>query len=592
MRKHVLLAGVATVALMLGASGAMAQTMVTQQTDNNSPVNNQTTVTAVTGITTGGLTGAGASAAIGATGAASSVSVVGNAATLQPGSQALTLPASGFGTILQTTTNHGGGIVQNGVAASAGTTVDLGTLATGAGSTASVSATGALSAVSVTGIDTTPNTNTFAPPAFTSTVTQTSANNDTVTNTLGTVSNGAGLGIGASASVSATGSAASFSESFNNGNTVSTSTVTGLVTQGSTNVSAATVLNDAGTIAVGDAMAQGSAASVSATGSLASVGFSDIGSTTVNSFKLTGGVDQGKTNPVTNAASVKNGTATTANPAITVGGGIGQGASASVAATGVAAAVSISGNGSGTFTVANIGPIDQGSAGTPVANTGLITNTNGEVLTVGIVGDGGSASVSATGAEASVSVTMDHVGTVMGGSVSATTINQYVTNSVGTTGVSNTGAQITSTGAAVGDGGSLSIGSTGSIAAIGLMQNNSGQGTFTIGGGGITQSSANTGVVTNSGTTTGAANLSGAGSSASISGTGAAASVSIASIDAGLTSLATPTIGNIGQTVVNNTASTVTNNGTITLGGMGGVGASASVSATGAGAFVNLSAIR
>lgn len=590
MRKNLLLAGVAVAALMIGASGAMAQTAVTQTTDNYSPVNNQTTSTIVPGITTGGLTGAGASAAIGATGAASSVSVVGNAATLQPGNQALTLPASGFGTITQATTNHAGGTVQNGVAGSAGTTIDLGGFATGAGSSASVSATGALSAVSVTGIDTTPNTNTFAPPAFTSTVTQTSANNDTVTNTLGTVSNGAGLGIGASASVSATGSAASFSESFNNGLAVSASTVTGLVTQGSRNVSGATVHNDSGTISVGGAMAQGSAASVSATGSLASVGFSDISSTTVSSFALTGGVDQGKTNAVANGANVTNDG--TPNPSITVGGGIGQGASASVSATGVAAAVSISGNGSGTFTVANIGPIDQGSLGNPVYNAGVITNTNGQILNVGVVGDGGSASVSATGAEASVSVTMDHVGAVTGGYISTTTINQYVANNVALTGVRNTGASITSTGAAVGDGGSLSIGSTGAIAAIGLLQNNSGQGTFTIGGTGITQFSENTSLVTNSGTIMGAAVLSGAGSSASISGTGAAASVSIASIDPGLTSLATPTIGSIGQTALNHTNSTVTNNGTITLGGMSGVGASASISATGAGAFVNLSAIR
>ncbi len=92
-------------------------------------------------------------------------------------------------------------------------------------------------------------------------------------------------------------------------------------------------------------------------------------------------------------------------------------------------------------------------------------------------------------------------------------------------------------------------------------------------------------------TSTSAGGLSGIGSSASISATGAAASVSVASIYD--LSVSSATLGNVTQTATNAIGANVSNTGTISLAGpISGNGASASISATGAGAFVSFRSVK
>jgi hypothetical protein len=56
--------------------------------------------------------------------------------------------------------------------------------------------------------------------------------------------------------------------------------------------------------------------------------------------------------------------------------------------------------------------------------------------------------------------------------------------------------------------------------------------------------------------------------------------------------LGTVTVSSITQTATNAAGSTISNTGTMTTGGISGNGASASISAVGAGAFVSFSAMK
>jgi len=134
-----------------------------------------------------------------------------------------------------------------------------------------------------------------------------------------------------------------------------------------------------------------------------------------------------------------------------------------------------------------------------------------------------------------------------------------------------------------GNGSSVAVSATGSIAAVSYSLVNSG-GPAANSLAGITQSSTNDNgnTVTNTGGTIMAGALSGVDSSASIGATGAASSVSIASVNYSVPSLNSIN-GTVSQTTANNLGANVTNTGKITLSGpISGNGASASVSATGA----------
>jgi hypothetical protein len=237
-----------------------------------------------------------------------------------------------------------------------------------------------------------------------------------------------------------------------------------------------------------------------------------------------GNIDQS----ATNNATVSNSGSVTAKSGST-GQTLGTGASASVSATGAVASTSFS-------TINGALPsVETGDVKQTVNNTGAIKNTSFGGVTVGNLDTGASASVSATGAVASLSVSS--INPTSQGSVD---IDHKVTQTV------------TNGGSVTNNGGSFGL--------------------FTAG------TSINAGSL-------------GTGSSASISASGAVASVSDSSIG-GTGVVPTINTGSITQSATNNVGATVSNSGKITLTGGLGAGASASVSAMGAGAVASFSSIK
>jgi len=228
-----------------------------------------------------------------------------------------------------------------------------------------------------------------------------------------------------------------------------------------------------------------------------------------------------------------------------------------------------------------------------VSNQGAVLNDGATVgLTGYSVGDGASVSASATGAAASVGFSSIGSGLTAPGTTIGD-LTQQVTNgdaaTVISSNISNIGATMT-VGDLTGNGSSVNVGGTGALASLSVSHiNATTEGSFIVGA--VSQTVNNTGTVGNSGTIN-AGDLTGIGSSASISGTGAAASVSGSSISTTAAPLGTPTITSITQTVNNNTGSAITNTGTINLAGGLGTGASASISATGAGGFASFRAVK
>lgn len=213
----------------------------------------------------------------------------------------------------------------------------------------------------------------------------------------------------------------------------------------------------------------------------------------------------------------------------------------------------------------------------------------GAILGNGHVGTGASASVSATGAVASVSGSnIETKGPKI--DVTVERIRQDAKN--GGANVTNDGGTIDMTaggskGTLKGAGASASISAAGAVANVSVANINSSG--VNIKTGDIRQHATNEGgTVSNQNESITVGSIRGAGASASINASGAVASISVSNINSPMGSVK---IGDISQHATNKGYSTVTNSGTITLGSLSGAGASASISAVGSAAVVSFSNI-
>jgi hypothetical protein len=603
---------------------------------------NSATVTNIGTINTIGNMNPGASASISASGAVASVGVSilaadgtntgGTSASVAP----ITTTAASIGQIGQFVVNTNTANVTNtGIVTMATPFSSSESLLLDAGSTVSISATGAAAAVSVSMI----NSSLTSQGWTVGPVVQVADNSALVTNS-GTVSasvNGSSgatlpaLGRGASVSIGATGAAASFSISAISDNTPSNVTlptsIGGTFSDSSTptpysagisqGVQNTAQISNTGSITSLGSLGAGASASVSATGAVASIGFSSNGGDMVSLGSVPTniqGVGQVANNLLpsldTNYYIQNTGTITTGN--------LGNGASVSVGSTGAVASLNVSaidgGMGSLNITPSGNNPVSLIPAGSnPVApstlavyqgaqNNRAITNVG--TVTTGDLALGASASISASAAVSSMSFSVIN-GEASGSAIGTAGTPSIEQRSYNTGNVFNT-TQATSPAAAMlvgslGNGASASISASGAVTSTSVNFNNSnfnptGQ-AFSFGD--IQQySTNNTAQIINAGSVSGATpillsvgSLPGTGASASISASGAVASVSYSSIagqETAGTYLWNQSFGAVNQTALNQneappTGVNIINNGVITIGGLlTGVNSSASVGSTGA----------
>ena len=656
--KNLPIAGFMAVSLAAAATGAQAQTPVNQSANNSGAITGSADF-----ISTGAVSGPGASVTISTTGAAAATSVSGINVDFGD-------PALGLGNVTQSSTNSGTVITPGREPLSIAT----GHL-NGMGVSVSVSATGALSALSIGGIGATPNSTAFS-TVSTGDVVQSTSNSGAVStgqivnnpNNVTPAGHTTGSTIradGVTVSVTSTGAASSVSGSFlgasdggvdignisqstggygaiynwgeieNSGfNTGGGSTfsiaATGAVSSVSSSAIASTgVANEFGTInqsttatsstfnqgrynlsTGSDLRGNGMTASISATGAASAVSATAINA--VGSEASFGNINQ---------SSVATGTASVLNRAYlgTHNGSLqGHGSSQSASATGAIASASATAIGA-TNSDVSFANIVQGSN-----NAGSVRNeAMGNYRIAGhISGDGASLSASATGAGSVVGATVIrsngfalHIDDVQSTAVNSGVVENVnsststganpqgnVVNPSQSTGtVSTTGS--TTTMALHGAGSSVSVSASGATAALSLTSIGN-TGSTSIETGAVSQSAINSGAVTNyggsiainnpsTGQTTG--QIAGAGASASISASGAVASFSILSIND--SAPVASSIGSITQSASNSAA--VSNSagptGTVAINvasGITGAGASASISAVGAGAYASFAAIR
>jgi hypothetical protein len=571
---------VAIAVLLMSAPCAFAQTPVDQTSNNNSPVVNSVTISI-----SGGLPGAGASASINATGAVTSTTVTGI-------NTPLIYPSGGFGAINQASHNN----LDEATVTNTGTINNNGgTL--GTGSTISIGATGALASTAVTGIG---NAAFLAPAlAFGSNVSQ-SATNDAIINNTGTV-NADGLtvpGAGASVLISATGALSSLSIGSIGGASFDASAGVGGVDQSATNIAAVTNSTGNGSnfgfinlgSSVGHLSGNGASASFSAAGAVTQTSLSFIDTPAVTGGAI-GNITQGSTN----SADVDNSTGSLGG-IVSVGALQGHGASASVNANGAVSSVSLSYtlvccnlSAGPSFTV---GAIDQVSTNGGLTNTGTIDNSSAWVITNqlgngALSGNGASASINAGGATTSVSVVS--IGSIIGAQMLGD-----VTQESTSTYSSDTNSSILNAGGKVEVNALSGLGSSASINAHGALASVSSASIFSdalaaFSVGNIQQSSVTSASPVNNDNglvTTAGGNL-GIGALASIGASGTVASVSVTNIGSITGSV---TLGGIAQTALNQGSGISNVNELITVGSLGD-GASASIRATGASASVSRSNI-
>jgi len=443
----------------------------------------------------------------------------------------------------------------------------------GAGASASVSATGAAASISFNGNNTTLTTQIIG------SVAQTAINDGSVSNS-GAVTTGP-LDQGASASVSATGAVASLAMSANGGTLAGETAAFQNVTQTVTNLG--NVTNQASTINTSNLDA-GASAAISATGALAAISLSTVNATVTDSVALAGNYSQTVTNgEIVEGDSIGN----ISNSGSVVVSNLANGASASVSATGAVASLSVSAiNSTAKFSTVT-GSIDQ-----TVLNKATVTNTGG--VTAGTLADGASVAVSAAGAVASISMSATF-GTVSSGAALGTVgtdgadIYQNAGNNIDVTNASGTFANGSadtvgvSAGNLEGVGASAAISATGAVTSTSFNFNDTSLTTapFTLAA--ITQDANSSGALSNTGVMS-VGGLIGSGASASISATGAVASVAYSANAATITDSGVTFGAVITQTSTNN--NNIVNAGDLTLGVMSGSGVSASISATGAVASV------
>ena len=470
----------------------------------------------------------------------------------------------------------------------------------GTGASASVSATGALSAVSWTALEATGFTGTFF-----NNIQQAPRNLNTggggVFNSLSAngISLGAISGDGASVSATATGAAAAVSFSYINTANWQGLTLNSIIQEPNNN---ATVSNAGGStgISVGTVSGDGASVRLGATGATAGISFASIGSTFTQpppTVTINGGVFQ----TVFNTGSViNNGTITSTGTS----GLTGAGSSAVLSAVGGSAAFSWSSIGD-SFTATLNGPAPglAPPVSQSVNNAAPVTNGGEIALGTGNLANGAVASMSATGAQASVSVSSINTATFTSPFLGA--INQTATNSLGVPGpaITNSVTGLT-TGNLAGHGSSVSATATGAAASIGVSYINTtawsmmGIAPAVIGVPVVVQTASNTGAVNNFAFgTISVGNISGTGASVRSSAAGAVASIALTSILSGAPNNVPPNTGlNISggaivQTATNSGPITNITSSIVSTGTLSGMASSAVISATGAAASISVASI-
>ena len=566
-------ASVGSSSIGAGTGGSLSFGTVAQ-----TAVNSDSSIYNAIGIWGGGLIGDGSSVSISASGAIASV-----------GFGSIGAAALGTGPTVGTITQTARNVATDGSASSITNVGDNEVYGgiTGAGASASVSAVGAGTYVSFSNLR-------FALAG--TAVTQTASNDAQIINNGYVVTSSGLMGPGASAAVGATGAAAVVSVSAINQGLDGPAGSFGNITQSASNntngTGASVNSRFSGVDGSGDtALGQGSSMSVTASGAVASVGFTGIGSVafiTPNTGNVTQSANNMGSVSTYSSGSIVNGALRGDGASLSVGA---SGATASVGATFVGAS-SVAGGAFGNVTQTSINSPD--TFGTPA----VVDNTGSFVLGGPLLRAGANSSMRATGAAASVSIaqisTAGAEGSFTIGAIDQTAGNSGSLIKNGSYGVT-TGSMysgLVAVGDLLGAGSSASVGATGAVASVGSSSIGAATGgTMVLGT--VTQNVTNTdSMIANFGAI-GAGALSGTASSASLGASGAVASVGMSSINAG-TLGGNPTVGAISQTVGNiGSASSVTNSGGIYLGGgITGNGASASVSATGAGAYVSFSTVR
>lgn len=203
----------------------------------------------------------------------------------------------------------------------------------------------------------------------------------------------------------------------------------------------------------------GASVSISAAGAVSSASVSSINAPEFNSISLgtnskTGNLQQN----TRNTGNVTN-TNLTSGGILEPGGISGDGASVSVSATGSASAVSVS-RINNPDTYRNV-DIEFGGITQNTYNGGTIQNNGGTILTDKICGDGSSASIGASGAVSSVSISSIADEQQLGKIAVTRDINQSTTNAAS---VTNTG--VIQTGALTGQGASVSVSAIGAASAV------------------------------------------------------------------------------------------------------------------------------
>jgi len=420
--------------------------------------------------------------------------------------------------------------------------------------------------------------------------------NNSATITVGNVS-----GAGASEAASATGALSSVSGSFTNGViNIDVGDVTQRTDQNPAAVSDPTPeIGNTGDLQFGNISGNGASVSSSATAAVSAVSASFI--------QAGGDVDIQDIKQVTTASTnrrVENsGTLDAQNTVVS-----GDGASLSGSATGASSVVSISGIGQNagvSLDDVRIDSVDQDTnSDAQVQQKSSVTgNADGGLNEVS--GAGASASLSASGAQSAVAVSR------IGGAASSKVTNigeidQTTTNEGAAAGISQTGNFVNKfddsaglDGGITGNGASVSASATGAVSSVSVSSINTlGSSDIDIATGtSIDQDSTNTGPadfepsVENNSSINGTGNVSGLGASASLSSTGAVAAVSVSSINDA--QAPTTNIGNVRQDAIND--GVITTSGTIgseaALGNISGKGASVSISSTGAIASLSVSSI-
>jgi len=612
---------------------------------NSATVTNTGTINTIGNMMPGSSASISASGAVASVGlsvlAANDVNTGGTPASVTP----ITTTAASIGQIGQFVVNTNTANVTNiGTVTMATPVTSSENLLLDVGSTVSISATGAAAAVSVGMI----NSSLTSPGWTVGPVVQVSDNSALINNN-GTFTAGANiiassgaalptLGRGASVSIGATGAAASFSISALSGSTESSvtppsniggtfydsSTPTPYSTGISQGVQNTAQVTNVGSIQSLGNMEAGSSASVSATGAVASIGFS------ANNANMSGpatilGVGQVVKNLADGSTNYYN-----QNTGSITAGNLGEGASVSVGSTGAVASLNVSAI-DGTIAGLNIASAGNNPiALIPVSNNPVAPNNlaiyqgaennkaivNTGTISTGNLDTGASASISASAAVTSISFSVID-GTANGTSIGSVGTPSIQQNSFNTGNVANTSQSTFPTAAltvgSIGNGASASISASGAVASTSVSLNNSAFDPLTTQGfvfGDIQQTATNyNGSVTNAAGALPLAmsvfSLPGTGASASISASGAVASVSYSSIQGQGQPITDAyrwdqQFGAVNQTATNlnvapPTGGNIVNNGVIVIGSnvanVTGVNSSASVGATGAATSFSVSSI-